>query len=151
RDLLVAMGATGDLPARDAREAGLVEDADAGLGARPAAAREGLAGVQADRGDRGEHADLRLPGLEAEPFGLDVEPALAVDRGDLEARVSQSLGDRVGGGADELDRARHLPFGVDLLGDPGDRGVHADQPGLLSEAQQRRPALGGVAATAGDG
>ena len=29
----------------------------------PAAVGEGFAGVQADRGDRGEDADLRLPGL----------------------------------------------------------------------------------------
>jgi hypothetical protein len=85
------------------------------------------------------------PGLEPQPLGLDVEPVPAVDRGDLEPRVAQPLGDRIGRGADELDRARHLPFGLDLLRDPGDGGVHADQPGLLPEAQQGRAALGGVA------
>ena len=111
---------------------------------------EGLAGVQADRGDRGEHADLRLPGLEPQPFGLDVEAVAPVDRGDLESGVAQTLGDRVGGGPDELDGAGHLPLGLDLLGDPGDRRVDADQPGLLPEAQQRRPALGGIAAAPGD-
>eukprot|EP01135_Chromosphaera_perkinsii_P008296 Nk52_evm1s1245 gene=Nk52_evmTU1s1245 len=51
RDLVVAVGAPGDLPARDAGEAGLMEDADPGLGARLSATGKGLAGVQADRGD----------------------------------------------------------------------------------------------------
>jgi hypothetical protein len=62
--------APGHLPSGDAREAGLVEDADSRVRARTAAIGEGLAGVQADRGDRGEDADLRLPGLEPEPLGL---------------------------------------------------------------------------------
>jgi hypothetical protein len=68
--LVVAVGAAGHLPSGDAREAGLVEDTDSRVRARTAAIGEGLAGVQADRGDRGEDADLRLPGLEPEPLGL---------------------------------------------------------------------------------
>src|SRR5699024_3888407 len=101
-DLLVAVGATGDLPTRDAGEAGLVEEADTGLGARPAAVCEGFAGVQADRGGRGEHTDLRLPDLEPQTLVLDVEAALPVDRGDVETGTAQPLGDRVGAGGDEL-------------------------------------------------
>ena len=96
---------------------------------------EGLAGVQADRGDRGEDADLRLSGLEPEPLGLGIEPVATIDRGHLDAGVPQPVGDRIGGRRDELDRARHLPLGLDLLDDPGDRRVDADQPGLLPEAQ----------------
>ena len=144
------MGAAGHLPSGDAGEAGLVEDADPGLGARQAAVREGLAGVQADRGDRGEDADLRLTGLEPESLRLRVEPVAAVDRGHVDADVAQPVGDRVGGGRDELDRARHLSLGLHLLGDPGDGRVDADQAGLLPEPQQRGPTLRDVAAAPGD-
>ena len=147
---MVAVGAAGDLAPGDAGEAGLVEDPDAGLGARLAAVGKALAGVQADGSDGGEDADLGLPGLEPQPLGLRVEPVAAVDRGDLDAGVAQPVGDGIGGGRDELDRAGHLPLGLHLLGDPVDGGVDADQPGLLPEAQQRGPALGGVAAAAGD-
>ena len=37
-----------------------------------------------------------------------VEPAAAVDRGHVDAGVTQPVGDGVGGGRDELDRSRHL-------------------------------------------
>src|SRR5690606_17218634 len=136
RVLVVSVGSAGHLPSSDAREARLVEDADPRLGAAGAAIREGLAGVQADRGDRGEDADLRLTCLEPEPFGLDVEPVATVDRRDLDPGVTQSVGDRVGGGPDELDRAGDLALGPDLLGDPVDGRVDADQPGLLADAEQ---------------
>ncbi|WP_244927919.1 hypothetical protein [Nocardioides sp. W7] len=58
---MIAVGGTGHLQGGDARESGLVEDADPRLGARLAVVGEGLVGVQADRGDGGEDADLRRP------------------------------------------------------------------------------------------
>ena len=68
-----------------------MEHADARLRARLPAAGEGLPGVEADRGDGGEHAHLRLPGLEAQALLLDVEAVPAIDRRDLEACVPQAV------------------------------------------------------------
>src|SRR5699024_6914954 len=63
RDLLIAVGAAGDLPARDTRAAGLVAHADPGLRAGLVSTFEGLARLQAARSARGVHADHRLPAI----------------------------------------------------------------------------------------